>query len=443
MRGMVSLAAGALISAQTLPAEADVTVYEEIDQGEVVRDLQIGAFLQPGFIWRQGSQPKEGETDPAVAANPLPDDVFILRAARARVKGRALPWLKAEIELETTPAPQLLDGYIDITPWDWLQARIGQQTVPFLWTYRFGRDDLAFADRAVYVPSGQDRAYLRYLSQRDIGLMFHGRVGDLDPESMLPVFEYAAGAFMGRGANQTRNDDEAFLYAGRAQLHILGLPEGYQYESDLMRNEIPRVAVGGAVYTNCDDRGQFNRGFTFDTEFRWEGLYASGTFVWFKNGKSRGIGSVLGYGGEDDNGVFQGACSGAEGSPDHIASGASAQVGYVLPRQWLGQHGLELLYRFDQVNPNSPCDPNTGCGAFGKGEEAEGYVAPPEYNDSDNAPSRYRMTFGLNYFPTSEQMLRFSVNYQLQRETENVPVEGGFLPGISNDILWLQLTAGI
>jgi hypothetical protein len=196
------------------------------------------------------------------------------------------------------------------------------------------------------------------------------------------------------------------------------------------------VAVGGGVYTNCDDRGQWNRGFTTDLEFRFQGIYAAATFLWFKNGASTGLGDTLGY---------DGSCTGVVGAPDHIAAGGSAQLQYALPQQWLGvQHALELLVRYDTVDPNSPCDQNTGdCGAFGGGESTPGYITPPDYLDSDNAPGRRRFTFGINWFPTSEQILRLSLNYQLRRELELVSTADGLVKGIGDDVFWIQVTAGL
>ena len=380
-----ALACTAVIGGIVPQAHADITIWDQPGEGEEpARYLDLMAVVQPGFIWRQNDE-----------YNPVTDDTLVLSTARIGFNMKFVEYLYGEIELAATPTPSLLDGYVDARPFDWLQVRFGQMQMPFLYTYRFGAQNLAFNDRHIYVPGG-DRPFLRYLNQRDLGLMVHGRIGDVDPSSTLPVGEYAFGAYLGRGPNQTRNDDDAFLYTGRLQLHALGVPEGYDTESDLARNETPRLTFGGAVYTNCDDRGQWNRGFTTDAEFRWQGLYVSGTFVWFKNGASSGLGNTLGY---------DGACTGVEGAGDHIASGGGAQVQYVLPQAWLGyQHSLELLARYDTVSPQAPCNTETGdCGVLGGDNTTPGYVAPPEYLDSDNAPTRHRITFGLNYFPTSRQ----------------------------------------
>ena len=102
---------------------------------------------------------------------------------------------------------------------------------------------------------------------------------------------------------------------------------------------------------------------------------------------------------------------------------------------------LELLARADYVDPASPFA--AGQPLFGGGRMTAGYVAPANYTDSDNPPSRYRVTLGLNFFPTGVQTLRLGVNYQLNREVEEVVTPEGVIRAIDNDILWIQLTAGI
>jgi hypothetical protein len=289
----------------------------------------------------------------------------------------------------------------------------------------------AFNDRPLYTAFGQERPALRYLSSRDIGLMFKGMVGDARSTSRALVFEYWAGAFLGRGTNQIRNDDEAFLYAARVSAHLFGVPDGAENESDLARNQTLRWATGAGVYTNCDDRGQWNRGFTADSEVRYRGLFAAASFVWFKNGPSSGLGDTLGYGSK---------CSGSSTLATHLSSGASVQVQYVLPQSIFPLQGqaLEVLFRADYVDPVSPVE-----GFFGGNEQTAGYAAPSAYSDADNSPTRWRLTFGVNWFPTGRQTIRLSLNYQMNRESEHVIVAGTEIIGILNDVLWLQLTAAL
>jgi len=414
-------AAAALAAAPPL-ARADLRLWEEgADAPAPHRFYAVTAFIQPGFIWRAD--------DPN---SPATDDNFWLQ--RARFGFKALPFrsVYVRLELETTPSPVLTDAYVEWRIHEALVVRGGQFQLAFLRTFQFNEANLAFIDRTLYVPAAPDRPALRYLSPRDIGLMVTGRVGRTDPDGRSPVLEYWAGAFLGRGPNQIRNDDDAFLFSARLQLHVLGIAEGLEAESDLARNWYPHVSVAAAAYTNCDDRGQWNRGFTADAELRWQGLFASATFVWFRNGASSGLGDVLGYGP---------GCPGVAGAVDHIAAGASVQLQYVLPTMLVpaGAGDWEILARWDHVAPAGPADGSF----FGGGPTTPGYVPPPSYSDTDNPPTRWRLTFGVNWFPTHTQTLRLSINYQLNRELEHVILAGTEYQGILNDVFWLQLTVGI
>lgn len=420
-----------LAAALCLPigaAQADIRIWEQHAGEPGHRYFDLTGYLQPGFVLRQN--------DPNA---PVTDNQFWLQRARFGFKSAIGEHLFLRLELETTPAPVLNDAYVEFRLHPAFRVRAGQFQMAFLRTFQFGEPQLAFIDRSVFTPQAPDRPYLRYLTPRDIGLMFTGFVGDPSTSSTSPVLEYWAGTFVGRGSNQTRNDNNSFLYSLRTQLHVLGVPEGVEAESDLARNESPRVSVAAGAYTNCDDRGQWNRGLTSDVEFRWNGLFASAAAVWFRNGESRGLGNALGYG----------PGCGKEGGlavPDHIATGASAQVQYVLPKRWFpwGDNELELLLRWDAVSPYAPVDRSSFLGRLlGGGKEHSDYVAPPSFADADNAPTRWRTTVGANWFPTGRQTLRLSLNYQFNQEAEAVQTGDRFIETIANDVLWLQMTAGI
>jgi hypothetical protein len=390
------------------------------------RWLDITGFLQPGFIARL-----DDVADPLHAA--VTDDTFWLQRARLGFRAQLFTWLRMRVELELSPTPTLQDGYVDIVPHPAIGLRIGQFIVPFLQTFRFNELNLAFLDRAIYVPQSQDRSFIRDLSPRDIGMSLSGRIGDLSPESHLPVLAYDVGMFIGRGANVPTNDDDVFLFAGRLQLHALGLPEGVERQNDLARNSFPRAAVGFGAYSNCDDRANWGRGFTLDVEARWEGLFFEAAFVWLRRGARDGT-----FLGNTDPG-----CRGTPGTGgvtgmtyEFVSRGAHLQLQYVLPQLLTGAGlgifdamELELLFRNDPV--------------FGGGPGGRDYAAPPNYTDSDNAPSRWRMTFGINYYPTGQNQLRLGINYQLNREYEDVVSVVGTVPAISNDIFWIQITAGL
>lgn len=414
------------------PAEAQLRVWSE---GETPpegaedgvgpdRYLDLTAFAQPGFIVRMDDE-NAGRTD----------DSFWLQRARFGIDAQMWPWLRMRMEMEFSPVALLQDAFLEVKAHPAFQLRVGQFLVPFLRAYSFNELNLGFLDRPVYVPINPDRSFIRYLSPRDVGAMAHGLVGDLSPTATDPVFEYQLGMFIGRGPNIAQNDDEVFLYAARFQLHILGVPVGAHQESDIVRNQNARVAVATSFYSNCDDRGNWNRGFAVDSELRYDGLYASAGFVWFRNS----AGSAFFASEEQCLGNFDDT-----GAPlDFVSRGAHVQVQYVLHHELFPVDGmdLELLARFDWVDANSPYDDDDPL--FGGGADTPGYIAPANFTDSDNPPTRYRLTFGINWFPTGDQQLRLGVNYQHNREAETVVTADGFIEAVNNDIFWIQLTAGL
>ncbi|UJR82438.1 hypothetical protein [Sandaracinus amylolyticus] len=428
------------IDQPVMPEPAPAAPVAAAPQGDH-RWLDLTGFVQPGFIYREDG----GEE----VSRPPQDDAFYLQRARFGLRTQLAWWLRARLEVELVPSPNLQDGFVDLALHPAFNVRGGQFIVPFLRAFSFNEVNLAFLDRPLYTPLGQDRTVVRYLAPRDIGAMVFGMVGDPSPGSHDPVFEYALGAFVGRGPNVAVNSDGVLLWALRLQLHVLGVPEGASAESDLARNETPRVSVATAAYSNCDDRGNWNRGFTVDTEFRFIGLYASAGFVWFRNGRadSDGLGFLAGGG---DNAQCQGAVripdpsNPSEQLPlDFVSRGAHLQIHYTIPEidvDILRDMDLELLARVDWVDPfaiYSDSDP-----LFGTGPEAATFQ-PSDYVDSDNGYDRWRLTFGLNYFPTGHQTLRIGLNYFLQYELERVVASTGTYRGIKNDVLWLQLTAAL
>jgi len=417
----ISTATAALAPAA---ARADIRVWEE-NEDDIWhhRWFAFTGFAQPGFIYRQN--------DPE---NAISDDHFWLQRARFGFRAQLHRYIQLRFEIEGMPSPNLTDVFVDLPFHPAFSIRVGQFLLPFLRTYQINEANQAFIDRLIYTPQQPDRFALRYLNPRDVGMMFTGIIGNTDPEVMSPGLQYWAGVFLGRGANQIVNDDNAFLYSARVNFHVLGPPKGADQESDLANNENPHVAAGAGIYTNCDDRGNYNRGMTFDSEFRYRGLYAYASFVRFYNGAVRNdsLGKFLGYGGSCGGGIA--------GASDSIAWGASLQVQYVLPTMLfpIPDQALEVLARFDAVAPLNPAD-----GSFlGGGVSSVGYAPPPDYRDADNPPTRWRLTFGLNWFPTHDQLIRLSLNYQLNRETENAIIAGREFIGVKNDTLWLQGTVG-
>ena len=430
-----------------LPPPPAATETEAAPSGDLVADLlddhrwlDFTGFLQPGLIVRLDNA-NEG------IGSGITDDTFWLQRARIGFRAQLFSWLRARLEIEFAPVTLLQDAFVDVVLHEAATIRVGQMIVPFLSTFRFNELNIAFLDRAIYTPQRPDREYIRFLSPRDVGISVFGRIGNADPASHDPVFEYALGLFIGRGPNIALNDDGVFLWAARMQLHILGVPEGVDRESDLDRNDHARVSVAAGAYSNCDDRSNWNRGFTFDLEARYEGFYASGAFVWTRN--SGGGAALL-----SDSPGCAGQPSGMtnpDGTPialDFVGRGAHLQAQYVLPPLFQDAFGapfdamtFELLARIDWVDANSPyigSDP-----LFGGGPGSPGYNSPSNYTNSDDPPTRWRLTFGLNYYPTGEPRFRLGINYQLNREAEDVVTGSGRFSGVSNDIFWLQATVGL
>ncbi|MEZ4254503.1 MAG: hypothetical protein R3A78_02135, partial [Polyangiales bacterium] len=353
----------AVLLGTSAPAQADMRVWksEQNDEaGEPTRYLDLTAFAQPGYIVRS---PFADDANAGVS-----DSGPWLQRARSGFRAQVEPWLRLRMEVEFAPVPLLQDAYVDAQVLPFLNVRMGQFLVPFLRAYQFNELNLGFLDRPIYTPVTPDRNYLRYLSPRDIGVMLFGFIGDADPAKYDPVLEYRIGAFMGRGPNVTRNDDDALLYSARLEMFPFGVPKGVEAESDLAWNPYPKAAIGAAVYSNCDDRANWNRGFTLDGDFRWRGLYSSAAVVWFKNGKSSGLGNALGY---------KDFCVGsktASGDPlTFVSRGVQWQVQYVLPPALFPVEGqaLEALFRFDWVDPVSPYA--SGNPFFGGGAGSSGY----------------------------------------------------------------------
>jgi hypothetical protein len=398
------------------------------------RWLDLTGFLQPGYIARleNGSE--------GISAGVV-DDTFWLQRARIGLRAQLFEWLRARVEIDFAPTAVLQDAFIDVAPHPYFNVRAGQFIVPFLRSFSFNEVNLGFLDRALYTPQTFDRGYIRYLAPRDIGLMVSGSIGDRSPDRHDPVFDYQLAIMGGSGPNLPLNEDNVFLYALRLNLHVLGVPAGNDAESDIARNHDARVAVAAAAYSNCDDRGNWNRGFTIDGELRYEGVYASAAFVWFRNSATDGLFVSDSPRCRGEPGPMPGT------SLDFVSRGAHVQAQWVLPRFWqdlgspLDLMDLELLARFDWVDGNSPFD--DGNPIFGGGPSSPGYVSPPNYTDADNPPSRWRLTFGLNYFPTGQQTIKLGVNYQLNREIEDVVTGMGTFRAVSNDILWVQATVAL
>lgn len=427
---------GAFLWLGAAHASADARVFErgrdeatgEVSNPREHRFVDLMAFVQPGVLFRIT------DPDEELARG---DDQILLHRARLGVDAVPIWWARLRLELELADgAPSLQDALVELMPHDAIHVSIGRMPVPFLLAYRFHESRLGLVDRPIYTPLAGQRPFVSHLSVREIGAQVSGRVGDLSEGATMPVFEYALAAMVrGNGADPGVDDGSQWLYAGRVTLHVRGLADGHAVESDLARNVVPRVAVAGGVYSSCGENGEWSRGWTADTELRWQGLHVSGSFVWLKNGPAAN--GQLGYG----------RCDGMIG-PDGTAlrtvtAGAHAQLAYVLPELLfpVRNQAVELVTRFDWVSPRAPFD--GGRKILGGDTDHPQYTAPSAFDDALDAPTRWRVTLGATWYPTGHPELRVQLNYQINRELEDVVTMAGTTRDVRNEVVWLQITAGL
>ncbi len=413
------------------PASADVSLWEEeVDAGETPeRWVHLGGWIQPAYYHRQ--------TDAAGQ----PDHGFSLQRARLYVEATPVSWLRMRLDVGFLESGEssyavIRDAYAEAAPWEWLEVRAGRFRVPFLLTHGFDELALGLGDRPLYTPSEGPLGErgLSPLAARDLGVMVHGRIGDVDHGSLLPVVEYRLGVFAGEGATLRPNRDGAYLYSARLRVHAVGLPEGVDQENDLARNVVPRVTVGAGVFSNCDAARLWSRGFSVDLEARWQGFYFAGAFVWLRNGRASD--GQFGY---DSCAPTVDEFEDPSTAPLFLSSGARLQAQYALPDVLLpGTHEVELLTRMDWVNPWAPDDGSLlGAGSEDPRDET------PGFDGFRNLPSRLRFTAGARWMPMGDPRIAVLVAYQRVRERETHFDAAGELVGQSaNDLWWVQLTAG-
>jgi hypothetical protein len=405
-------------------AHADARVFErgrdpetgEIPQPRDHRYVDLTAFLQPGLLVRFADEgPLLNDTDE-----------LVLHRARLGIDASPVWWARLKLEADLAEGSfRVTDAFVELRPHPAVHLTLGRMPAPFLLAYRFHESNLGFADRPLYTPLAEQRAFLATYAPRDLGARVSGRIGDLEPGAHGPVFEYALAAMMRPQPGPRAEDGSEWIYAGRVALHALGLADGEGYEGDLARNTVPRVTVAGGVYSGCER--DWARGFTADLEVRWQGLYVSGAYVWSKNGPAA-----------DDQLVYGRCADGATGNRT-VAAGAHAHVAYVLPELLFPVRGqaLELMARFDWVQPEAPFDPERRL--RGGTSSHPDYVAPSTL-DGAGGPERHRWSFGLTWHASTSSPMRVHLVYQHHREAEDVT---GLPTKVRNDVLWLQITAGI
>ncbi len=178
------------------------------------------------------------------------------------------------------------DRLRDLTIW------AGQMKVPFSRQRVVSSSSLNMVDRAI--------ANDEFQLDRDIGVQVLSK-----DVAGLGWLGYNAGVFLGEGRNVYEQSDFGMLYVARLEATPLGKFEDYS-ESDLERNEKPKLAIGAAYafqnkshYTNGTwgdppaDRGTSDvHNATADAVLKYRGLSVQTAFHWRQSTHRRSGGAV-------------------------------------------------------------------------------------------------------------------------------------------------------
>ena len=184
----------------------------------------------------------------------------------------------------------------------------------------FGRQQLTSSGRQQFV----DRSIVddRFSANRHQGIGLTGA-----PESK--TWEYNLGVYNGNGLNQEFNDNDSFLYVGRAVWTPFG--EVKLEESALDYTASPRLAIGGSGYLNTTGTGAGERDITrlnAEFVFKIQGLSVAGEYYTEENEPLTGASL-------DTDGYY-------------------AQVGYLFPNQ-----KFEVAGRYAVISPDTVSSTDT------------------------------------------------------------------------------------
>jgi hypothetical protein len=184
--------------------------------------LLIGGFLRPLY-------------ELAYVSGSMENSGFAIENARLLLTGKVdSDWrFRVWAELSTPEAP-LRDFYFEYRWRPEVVIRAGQMQVPFL------RSNLSWETEQAFPFLGGVIENDRY--DRDIGVMVHGRAGDL---------YYMAGAYNGAGENSP-NDNLDLMEAVRIEYALFGAPvsdriDGNYLQGDYERLSSPRLTLGAGA----------------------------------------------------------------------------------------------------------------------------------------------------------------------------------------------------
>ncbi len=139
----------------------------------------------------------------ALAAN----DTFLVRKFRPSLEGTLFSIVDFRLLPEFAGTVQVLDGYVDLHPWNWLRLRVGKYKAPIGLERLQGDPDRAFLEQTLVQ---------NLSSQRDVGLQLWGDVAG-------GIVHYVIGAFNGApdGTGADTDLNHAKDFQGRLFFHPL------------------------------------------------------------------------------------------------------------------------------------------------------------------------------------------------------------------------------
>ena len=132
-------------------------------------------------------------------------DTFLVRRFRPTLDGTLFGLIDFRMTPEFAGTPQILDGYVDVHPWEWLRLRAGKMKAPVGLERLQSDADRVFLEQALVA---------NLSNQRDVGVQLWGDIAG-------GVVHYVAGIFNG-APDTTGNDTDinhAKDFAGRLFFH--------------------------------------------------------------------------------------------------------------------------------------------------------------------------------------------------------------------------------